>query len=101
MADHHAPSGKKHFGTREYVIVAVILAVMTSVEVAIYYVEPLRPILGPLLLTLATIKFAAVGMFFMHLYFDSRLFSSFFVGGILLAGTLMIALLALFSNLFV
>ena len=39
-------------------------------------------------------------MYFMHLKFDSRLFSSFFVGGLLLAGAVLIALLALFHHFF-
>ena len=90
-----------HPGARAYVTVAVILAIITSVEVAVYYIEAVRPLLAPILLTLSAVKFAAVVLWFMHLKFDNRLFSSFFVGGLFLAGALMIALLALFNHLFV
>jgi len=34
-------------------------------------------------------------MFFMHLKFDGRLFSSFFVGGFILGAAVLIALMAL------
>jgi cytochrome c oxidase subunit IV len=90
-----------HPGAREYVTVAVVLAIITSIEVAVYYIEAVRPVLAPMLLVLSAIKFAAVVLFFMHLKFDNRLFSSLFVGGLILAGALMIALLALFNHLFV
>ena len=99
----HAPAGAGehgHPGAREYVIVAVILAVITSIEVVIFYLEVVRPFLAPILLVLSAAKFALVAMFFMHLKFDDRLFSSLFVGGLILAGALLIALVALFGNLF-
>ncbi len=89
-----------HPGAREYVIIAVILGVITACEVAVYYMEALGPILAPILLILSATKFALVAMFFMHLKFDSRLFSSLFVSGLLLAAGVMIALLALFHQFF-
>ena len=88
----------------KYVTIGVILAVITAIEVAIYYVPDFvlvfRPVLEPVLLILSALKFTLVAMFFMHLKFDSRLFSSLFVGGILLAAGLMISLLALFQHFF-
>jgi cytochrome c oxidase subunit 4 len=94
-----------HPGPKEYVVVAVILAVITAIEVAIYYVPEyvpgFKPLLAPTLLILSALKFTAVVGWFMHLKFDSRLFTSLFVGGLILAGSLMIALLALFNHLFV
>jgi cytochrome c oxidase subunit 4 len=100
--EHHAGPGEHaHPGAREYVIVAVVLAIITSIEVAIYYIDFIRPMLAPILLVLSAFKFAAVAMFFMHLKFDNRLFSSLFVGGLILAGVLLISLLALFNNLFI
>jgi heme/copper-type cytochrome/quinol oxidase subunit 4 len=91
-----------HPSPAKYVTIGVILAVITAIEVAIYYVPDFmpgfRPLLPPTLIILSVVKFAMVAMFFMHLKFDSRLFSSLFVGGILLAGGLLIALLALFHQ---
>ncbi len=77
MADHPSP--------RKYVNVAIILALVTAVEVAIYYVTALGDVLVPILLVLAVIKFVMVGMYFMHLKFDSHTFRRFFVTGIVLA----------------
>jgi cytochrome c oxidase subunit 4 len=79
----------------------VILAIITTIEVAVYYIESLRPLLTPILLVLSAVKFTAVVGWFMHLKFDNRLFTSLFVGGLALAGALLVALLALFNHLFV
>ncbi len=80
-----------------YVTIAIILAVITIVEVAIVFIEALGAVLIPLLLVLSATKFAMVAMFFMHLKFDSRLFSALFVGGILLTSGVLLALLSLFG----
>ena len=88
-----------HPGPREYITIAVILACITAVEVAIYYVkDPMGAAFIPVLLVLSATKFAMVVMWFMHLKFDSRLFSSIFVGGLLLAAAVLIALIFLFST---
>src|SRR5688572_32977833 len=82
-----------HPGPKEYVVVAVILAIITTIEVAIYYVPDwvpaFRSFLAPSLLILSAIKFTAVVGWFMHLKFDNRLFTSLFVGGLVLAGALL------------
>ncbi len=82
QAEHHE---RPHPGPRQYVGVAIILAVVTAVEVAIYYVEALSDLLVPFLLAFSAIKFALVALWFMHLRFDSRLFRRLFVTGIILA----------------
>jgi cytochrome c oxidase subunit IV len=74
-----------HPGPKAYVQIAIILAIITSIEVAIYYIPFLHPVLAPILITLSVLKFALVALWFMHLRFDSKLFFWLFVGGILLA----------------
>lgn len=69
----------------EYVKVAIVLAVVTAGEVAVYYMAALRSLLVPLLLFMSAIKFSLVALWFMHLRFDSRLFRRLFVAGIILA----------------
>ena len=79
-----------------YIKIAIILAVITAVEVAIFYVDFLEPAFLPIFLILSGVKFSLVILFYMHLKFDSRLFSNFFIGGLLLAAIVLISLLAMF-----
>lgn len=80
-----------------YFKVAMILSVITAIEVAIFYVEDLGHGIIPILVVLSAAKFALVAMFYMHLRYDAKLFSGFFVGGLVLAFSVGIALLALFK----
>ena len=85
-----------HPGPREYVRIAIILAVITAAEVAVYYVESLRRVLVPMLLIMSVVKFSLVALYFMHLKFDSPLFRRLFVTGIVLAiAVYMVVLLTL------
>ena len=83
----------------KYVAIAVILFVVTVVEVAIVYLDIATAFLISALIVLSAAKFTLVAMFFMHLKFDSRLFSAFFVGGMLLTTGVILALMALFGTL--
>lgn len=84
-----------------YAKIASILAIITAIEFGIFYVPDYAPglksVIVPAFVLLSAVKFALVGMFYMHLKFDSRLFSGFFVGGLLLATTVIMALMALFA----
>jgi len=75
-----------HPGPAEYVKIALILAVVTAVEVGAYYVKAIpRPLFSTLLIVMMFIKFSLVGLWFMHLRFDSPIFRRLFVSGIILA----------------
>ena len=87
---------RAHPTPAKYVAIALILAAITLIEVAIVYMDFLAGIVGPVLVILSAAKFALVVMFFMHLRFDNRLFSTIFVTGLLLATGVLITLLALF-----
>lgn len=97
MAERAQLHERPHPTPLRYAGIAVVLAVITLVEVWVYYQEALRNVLLPVLLVLSTIKFALVALFFMHLKFDSRLFSYLFVGGLILATSVLFALMALFQ----
>jgi cytochrome c oxidase subunit 4 len=71
----------------EYIKVAVFLAVVTGIEVGVYYMKGLKGILAPLLILMSALKFAMVGLYFMHLKFDTHLFRRLFILGIILALT--------------
>jgi cytochrome c oxidase subunit 4 len=90
-------TGEAHGSTRLYVGVAAVLAVITAVEVMVFYIEALRPIIVPVLLTLSAAKFTLVVGFFMHLKFDARLFRALFVGPLVVAMVLTLAMLALYG----
>jgi cytochrome c oxidase subunit 4 len=80
-----------------YFKVAMILTVITAVEVGIFYLDFLGYGIIPILTLLSTSKFILVAMYYMHLKFDSIIFSTLFVAGLILAATVVLALLALFS----
>ena len=81
-----------------YLKIAAILGIVTFIEWAVFFPENL---LDSVKLTvfsvLSVFKFALVAMFYMHLKFDERLFSMFFVGGLMLASGVITALLVLFQ----
>ena len=82
-----------------YWAIGGILTVITAVEVAIFYIPALAGILVPLLLVLSAAKFLLVVMFFMHLKFDSKIFSGLFLSGLVLAVFMTVALIILFQVL--
>jgi cytochrome c oxidase subunit IV len=77
-----------HPGVKEYVEIGVILAVVTAIEVALFFAPIPREITIPALLLLTAIKFVLVAMWFMHLRFDHRLLSRVFVTGMVLAAVI-------------
>jgi cytochrome c oxidase subunit IV len=90
-ADHDslAAAGVEHGAhptDAQYIKIAALLACITAVEVAVYYVKGgLGDGFAPLLLCLAAIKFFIVGSYFMHLRFDNRVLRRLFITGIVLA----------------
>ncbi len=94
----HAGRWARHPSPREYVRIAVILAFVTSLEIAVYYIDALREWLVPLLFLFSFVKFSLVVLWFMHLRFDSRTYARFFVLGIAGAITLYIAVLLMFKT---
>lgn len=80
-----AETEQHHPAPLDYIKVAIVLAIVTAAEVAVYYISSLKSLLVPLLLVMATIKFFLVSMWFMHLKFDSKMFRRLFLLGIVLA----------------
>jgi cytochrome c oxidase subunit 4 len=89
----HRPDQHPTAGT--YIRVALVLSGVTALEVGVIYVRQLAPIIVPLLLAMSAAKFALVALFFMHLRYDSRLFAFLFVGPLILAAGLVVALMTL------
>jgi cytochrome c oxidase subunit 4 len=87
-----------HPGAKTYVLVGVILAIITLAEVFFYTQESVRAFLVPLLLCLSAAKFAIVVGFYMHLKFDHPLFFGVFGFGLLVAASVITALMFLFGQ---
>ena len=67
-----------------YVRIALILAAITALEVATYYVD-FGALFLPSLLLMMAVKFYIVVSFFMHLRYESKMFSWVFYAGLFLA----------------
>jgi cytochrome c oxidase subunit 4 len=85
----------EHPGEREYIRIAIILAIITGIEVLIYYIEAFEGILVPALVALSTIKFVMVVGYFMHLKFDDKRLAWIFASGMALALSIYIGTWAL------
>ena len=91
--------GTSHATIGFYWMVGVILAVITGIEVAIFYIPALGGAMVPLLLLLSAGKFTIVVMFFMHLKFDSKWFTTLFLAVLSLAVFMVSALVILYHYL--
>ncbi|HEY0517844.1 MAG TPA: cytochrome C oxidase subunit IV family protein [Ilumatobacteraceae bacterium] len=78
-----------------YIKVAAALAVITGVEVGLYYLD-LGKLYLPVLLVLMAVKFLTVVSLFMHLKFDNKIFSWLFYTGLGLAVFVYVAALMTF-----
>jgi len=110
MADTHAVAGQPSQGAQDqghggghatvktYIFVAIVLGLITAIEVATLYIPniPNGLLVGSLLI-MSAIKFVLVVGFFMHLKYDHNIMRSFFIGPLILAILIILALMALFS----
>ena len=80
----------------QYVIVAVILVVITALEIGVSYTEGTIPdgLIVVLLLVMAFVKFFLVASWYMHLRTDKPVFRRFFVMGATAAILLYLVVLA-------
>lgn len=96
--DHSHPTPGLYFR------IAVVLFVLTALEVLAYEVghrptwplhAQVEPLVVPILLVLSAVKFALVAMFYMHLKQDSKLFSNLFVWPLIIAAAIILALIVI------
>lgn len=104
MESHAHDAAHPTVGT--YIKIAVVLFVLTALEVLAYELahRPAAPLhavveqaLVPILVVLSAAKFALVAMFYMHLKQDSKIFSGLFVFPLIIATLLVLALIVLMS----
>ena len=104
MADDHAAAatthgdGGGHASVKTYINVAIVLAIITALEVATLYVPGLPSwIMVSSLLLMSAVKFFLVVGFFMHLRYDHPILRALFVGPLIIAIAIIMAVMALFS----
>src|SRR5918995_2511003 len=81
----------------QYWKIAAFLAVVTGIEVAIYYIDRelgLGFLNAGILITLSAVKFLTVVGWFMHVRFEKPMISRFFTAGFVLACALYLVVLA-------
>lgn len=82
---------------KQYVMIALFLAVLTGAEVMLTEIDIHGAMFMVPLFVLMIVKFWVVVSFFMHLRFDNKLFSWLFYSGLFLALGVYIAALATFQ----
>ena len=92
--DGHAAQHSDHPSASVYLRVALYLTVLTVAEIAVYVFNLPPALLVGMLLILSAIKFFFVAAYYMHLKYDSLVYTLFF------ASPLMLAVLILFSLTF-
>jgi cytochrome c oxidase subunit 4 len=93
--DSHA-----HPTSKQYVQIAILLAIVTAIEVALFYVNEAVDMQGwdaPLLVVLSFLKFVVVIGWYMHLRFEKSTLTKFFTAGFVLALLLYTAVLGTFG----
>src|SRR5215510_5730741 len=77
----------EHPNWSTYKWVALILTVITVIEVWVYYIPAFvaSRLFVPSLLIMSAVKFAIVVMFYMHLKYDHKLFRALFTGPLAIA----------------
>lgn len=100
-AEAHAAEAHAHPTWATYKWVALILTLVTVVEVWAYYIPSFvaSRAFVPALLIMSAFKFIVVVMFYMHLKYDHKLFRALFVGPLIIAGLTLVALMFLFGHL--
>ena len=90
-----------HASVKTYVLIGLILTAITAAEVAIFYIPAIAETawLAPVLIVMSAAKFAIVVMFYMHLKYDHRIFSTAFFAPMVLAVGVVISLILLFRVL--
>lgn len=100
QADEHVHA---HPNDGHYIKIALVLAVLTALETATYFIETFEEnstLLLIFLMPVMTLKFGMVAWYFMHLKSDSRLFSRLFIAGIFLAVIVYMVVLLAFDEFF-
>lgn len=95
MSDTEQEHQVEHPDSMQYIVIGIILAVFTAIEVGISFSAVPAEIAIPALIVLTVLKFVLVVLWFMHLRFDSGWFRRLFVFGLTAALLLYAATISL------
>jgi len=96
---HETGPDQAHASTGTYWLIALILGIITLIEVAVFYVPLLHAVIVPILLVLSVAKFVLVAMFFMHLKFDKPVLTTVFAVGLIVATSIVVIMMLLFGTI--
>lgn len=82
-----------------YLYVFIMLAVFTFIETLVSYVQQ-EAIKLPTLAVLSVVKVLLVLLYFMHLKFDSKVFSYLFIGGCVLSIPLILVMMVVMPAIY-
>ena len=85
MSDPQQDEHADHPDSSQYIVIGIILAVFTAIEVSISFAAVPPGIVIPSLIALTILKFLLVVLWFMHLRFDSGWFRRLFGFGLVVA----------------
>ncbi len=88
------PNAEPKTAHPNYLGVFVLLAILTAAEVGVTYLPLPR---APILIPMAILKAALVVMYYMHLRYDRRIFTTLFIFGLLFGLGLLLSLVVLFA----
>ena len=83
-----------HPGPAQYVRIGVLIVLTEAAEISTFYLGLAQWASVGILMVLMIMNFGLIALWFMHLKFDSPLFSTAFVGGLLLTAALFVVVLA-------
>jgi cytochrome c oxidase subunit 4 len=88
---------EEHATVGTYIKIAVILTIITILEVGTYYVHIERTPLIIFLILMSASKFFIVVGWYMHLKYDNRIFRRFFLTGLFGASAVLVSIVLLFA----
>ncbi len=92
---HFLTSADQHATPTYYWMIGIVLAIITFLEVILFGVDLLRNWFVAIMIGLSGVKFALVAAFFMHLRFENKVYTQFFLVCMTIGFAIFIAFLLL------
>ena len=103
MTEHVAHAEGGHASPRTYLIILVILAIVTLLEVGTYFMPTLQAHQGwlfAILSVMAIFKFGLVVGYYMHLRYDAAYYRRVFIAPLILACAMIVVVAVLTATMY-